>query len=388
MYKTCIFNSKKTKMKKFRWFTLLESLAVIGMIWIISAALYNMRNIWKDYTDYQKEAVNTIHKEIEHSLKEFQRAKVWTDKDWNVHEISSFQIKLTNSIWNRTGNYLQIWNTYLYCIDNNGTTVPCFNDNNANPDAFWTWYFESNILINNKEYTAPKKIKEIDKLKFLIKTENSVSSINILPNWDIKEWDYINNYATTMSNLTNYSPTDIPVMWNSNNVENNCNAIFSWCINHINQQNTTTNWLWDDILNRISWGWRNRIQCCSKWINCQSDQRYQENCAGNSATMAKYVQLNACLDYNNFSTHNCEQYTSEQLEITTETNEEENNSNSFSFIVYSNKDNEDCETQKEWTLRRPIWKITVNTITKTAIVERCNNDRTTNWINCWLNICE
>jgi hypothetical protein len=37
-------------------------------------------------------------------------------------------------------------------------------------------------LINNKEYTAPKKIKEIDKLKFLIKTENSVSSINILPN--------------------------------------------------------------------------------------------------------------------------------------------------------------------------------------------------------------
>ena len=99
MYKTCIFNSKKTKMKKFRWFTLLESLAVIGMIWIISAALYNMRNIWKDYTDYQKEAVNTIHKEIEHSLKEFQRAKVWTDKDWNVHEISSFQIKLTNSIW-------------------------------------------------------------------------------------------------------------------------------------------------------------------------------------------------------------------------------------------------------------------------------------------------
>ena len=63
--------------------------------------------------------------------------------------------------------------------------------------------------------------------------------------------------------------------------------------------------------------------------------------------MAKYVQLNACLDQNNFSTHNCEQYTSEQLEITTETNEEENNSNSFSFIVYSNKDNEDCKTQKE-----------------------------------------
>lgn len=368
-------------MKKFRWFTLLESLAVIGIIWIISTAFYNMRNIWKDYTNYQKEAVSTIHKEIEHALKEFQRAKVWTDRYWNAHEISSFQIKLTDWKWRFTGNYLEIWNTYLFCIDINGKTTPCFKGNTANPDAIWTWFFEWNKLINNNKYTAPKKIKEINKLKFLIETENLVDSINILPNWDIKEWDYIKNYAETINNLTNYRPADFPVRWDSNNVENNCNAIFSWCINHINTENTTNQWVWDNILNRITWGWRENIQCCSRWVNCQSDQRYQENCAGNSAAMAKYVQLNACLEHNNFSTHNCEQYTSEQLENTTITNEEEENSNLFSFIVYSNKDNEKC-TNKEWTLWTPIWKITINTITKTSSLQRCDTE-----VRCDYNIC-
>jgi len=38
-----------------------------------------MRNIGNDYTDYRKEASNIIYKEINQSLKDFQRNKVWID---------------------------------------------------------------------------------------------------------------------------------------------------------------------------------------------------------------------------------------------------------------------------------------------------------------------
>jgi hypothetical protein len=62
----------------------------------MTTAIYNMRNVGKDYTNYKKEAVSTIYKEIEQYLKDIQRNKVWTDKDNIAHESSSFQIKFTD----------------------------------------------------------------------------------------------------------------------------------------------------------------------------------------------------------------------------------------------------------------------------------------------------
>jgi len=144
-----IFNLIIITMKKFKWFTLLESLTVIAIIGIISTALFNMRNVWKDYSDKWKEAVNVIHKEITRYLKDFQRNKTWTDSMWIEHEASSFQI-----IFN-SGSSIIVGNIYIY-EDENG---------------FLRTFYDSGTLIDNQRYSVLQNIKWIDKYLFKI-TDN------------------------------------------------------------------------------------------------------------------------------------------------------------------------------------------------------------------------
>lgn len=373
-------------MKKFRWFTLIESLTVIAIIGIMTTAIYNMRNVGKDYTNYKKEAVSTIYKEIEQYLKDIQRNKVWTDKDNIAHESSSFQIKFTNKQWSLWS--LQIWNTYLYCTDrlDPNKTVDCFDfkTNNANPYANWTWFFDSKMLITDTEYTAPKKIKDINKFKFMAywwtwKNWDITTIINILPNWDIQEWDdYISQFNDSIGKLVNYvAGSSSP--FNQSNPSARCKGERQKCQESMQRDDNTN--------------WAEKLRCCistvipfSVWdpANTCTSLDYQL-CIGNNPQAAMYMQLNICLD-KHWYTNRCEKFLSgtETNEITIDNWESENEEKTYSFYILANENGEKCRhgdapveavlnnlNQKEvW--RTPIWKITINTITKKATLQRCN----------------
>lgn len=422
-------------MKKFRWFTLLESLAVIGIIWIISTALYNMRNVWKDYRDYRQEAVNVIYKEIAQSLKDFQRNKIWKDSQWNEHEIDTFEVKFADT-WK-----LEIWYTYIYCTSGStDTIIPCYTDkwdfyqNNIQ----WSGYFDSITLISWQKYVSKKWIKGIDKYNFLISWDTEF--INIYPNWSFDVWeDFIYDFVASIEEMTvAWLQTFTETIWEMGSIDwSACGRIRSECIDNLCTSNyahhsnrrkaacvrqksknispqdmstlRTPRHSRRDRRLTFRWVWwandRRRMDWCLQkswyyWGGCDIKQRRKEEDVYNSTT----ITLNE--NYESTSIDENSVYLSFYIYANEENNKDctikqfnfDNDSDSSrvdgTYTPIGNPNDLTKPDNQNWTTItkgkrwRPIGKITINSVAKTVSLEWCNNDRIKNWINCWGNICQ
>ena len=346
-------------MKKFKWFTLLESLTVIVIIWIISTALYNMRNIWKDNTDLDKEAVNVIYKEINQSLKDFQRNKIWVDADNFEHEISVFQII---SDWND----LEIWNAYVYCQTNAHNTTDCYNDSyelNENVDS-WTWYYDSKTLVNNHMYTASKHLRNIDQRKFYI----WINNVSFTKYWEIISWQYITNFVNWIDNLINYSTES----YNGSTITTSSREICKWIMSGCTQEiNAPSNWLefGIEVLSCLLGSNCNEyVYQKMKWNDIQTAMTVQYNSCINKKTNDRFYDLCGKFIYDSY-------WDDEDPNATSEWNTK------ISFIIYNFKEKSDCNP---WYLT-PIWQIEINTVTKKANLKRC--EKQNNESRCWSTRC-
>lgn len=351
-------------MKKIRWFTLLESLAVIAIIGIMSAALFNMRNVWRDYTDYRKEAVNIIYKEIEQYLREFQRNKVRKDPQWNEHEIDSFQMIFADKIKENTRSSIEIWNTYIYCISWN-IIKECIIDNNwnlTNDADLWSWYFESEVIISWWNFELKKNIKNIDEYKYYIIANNSW--LNIWKRWEIYWWNNVEQHVTIIYNMVN--TTDRPVDDDFNGDGGTlCVNRYDECVNNTNLTPQEMQY----IANQNQWWAIWGFFCRLIWIGCN----------WNSIDTNQFIQnkIKKCL-WSHFD-EICWKYIDKLSNVTLEYVDEEwwentTNTTSTSFIISAKKDNNECEN---------VWRITINSVAKSVTLDRCNNDREQNWIDCW-----
>jgi len=154
-----------------KWFTLIESLVVLVIISVVSTAVFNMRNIWKDNRNIWQEVVNTVYKEMQLLMKDFNRNKIYTT--WgNKYEITYFQIK-----FNDTWNFLSISNQYIY------------------PDKEWKGFLqhiETTELIENWKYKARNAIKWANELYFkVIKEWYDDNFALISKNWIIESGDIV-----------------------------------------------------------------------------------------------------------------------------------------------------------------------------------------------------
>ncbi len=345
-------------MKKFKWFTLLESLTVIVIIWIISTALYNMRNIWKDNTDLDKEAVNVIYKEINQSLKDFQRNKIWVDADNFEHEISVFQII---SDWND----LEIWNAYVYCQTDTHNTTDCYNDSyklNENVDS-WTWYYDSKTLVNNHMYTASKHLRNIDQRKFYI----WINDVSFTKYWEIISWQYITNFVNWIDNLINYSPTynGSPITTSNKEI---CQWIMDECTRIVSSEDDSSNWPCDLCK---EYPWLSRCAKCSnstQWNDIDEAKAVRYNSCINHKTDGEFYDLCGKFIYDSY-------WDDEDPNATSEWNTK------ISFIIYNFKEKSGCNP---WYLT-PIWQIEINTVTKKANLKRCEKQNATT--KCWSKEC-
>lgn len=364
LYKNCIFNSINTNMKKIRWFTLLESLAVIAIIGIMSAALFNMRNVWRDYTDYRKEAANIIYKEIEQYLREFQRNKVRKDPQWNEHEIDSFQMIFADKIKENTRSSIEIWNTYVYCITWN-IIKECIIDNswNLTNDAdLWSWYFESEVIISWWNFELKKNIKNIDEYKYYIIANNSW--LNIWKRWEIYWWNNVEQHVTIIHEMVTTIDRPVDTEYNGDG-GTLCVNRYNDCVNNTNLTPQEMQY----IANQNQWWAIWGFFCRLIWIGCN----------WNSIDTNQYIQnrIKKCL-WSHFD-EICWQYIDQLSNVTLEYVDEEwwentTNRTSTSFIISAKKDNNECEN---------VWRITINSVAKSVSLDRCNNDREQNWIDCW-----
>ena len=341
-------------MKKFRWFTLLESLAVIGIIWIISTALYNMRNVWKDYTDYKKEAVNIIYKEIDQSIKSFQRNKIRKDSQWNEHEIDSFQIKIADNEDQNTWLFLEIGNTYTYCIDNNWNIIKCLLDLDI---LQWSWFYESKTLISWWIYNISQNVKKIKQYNFYVSISGfqDINTINIWKNWEIYPWDNIAQHTWIIYNAITSNDQPINTEWGVS-PENTCKTRYEFCTS--TSQDLTEKekqYIWQ----QNNW-WAIWFILWIFWIHT-----WNPNITENSIIESKTKK---CL-WNNFYTI-CSEFFNwfqdvEQSPINNQIKQQ------IPIKISAEKD-DDCQN---------IWIITINSITKKVTLELCNNNEQ-NWIDC------
>lgn len=160
-------------MKKFRWFTLLETVLVIVIIGIVSVSLLSFRRNIQENKDLTREALTVFYKEMNSSIKDFQRNKIWEDASWVTHEMTYLYLNFNNNdnhevrIWND----LVIWNIYLYTWKNWKTRG----------------HFDWTPLILESEYSAFQSLKWSDKYKFYTCNEwnTEIKSILIANNWTI-----------------------------------------------------------------------------------------------------------------------------------------------------------------------------------------------------------
>lgn len=354
-------------MKKFKWFTLLESLTVIVIIWIISTALYNMRNIWKNSIDLDKEAVNVIYKEINQSLKDFQRNKIWIDSDGVKHEISTFQIM---SDWKD----LEIWNTYVYCQTNNSNTIDCYNDSHELNTGVskWSGYYDSKALIKSNIYIASKHLKNIDTHKFYIWWIDkwTFNDVSFTKYWEIISWEYINSFIDLIHNLVSSSSNEIP-----NPINEGSRDVCQWIMNNCSNNIEAPQGFWSTVV---------EILKCWRWSSC-NDAIYQQM-NWNDIQAAMNVQYNTCINKatNNNFFNLCSKFIDDLYwEIADEgSNTTPEWNTKVSFIIFNSKEKDDCN---RWYLT-PIWQVEINTVTKKATLKRC--PVTTNPEPCWSNKCE
>jgi hypothetical protein len=356
--------------------------------------------LWQDRIDYRKEAVNVMYKEITEMLKDFQRNKIRTYQ-WTEHEIDTFQIKMTDENGNK--GKLEAWYTYVYCVIENidatkeDTIVPCYDENwdlTASENLVWSWHYEYISLIDSeKNYTAKKNIKNID--KFLFKSSWETNIINMFKDWLYEIWyDYIEEFDATISGLVVFANDESSTtVWGGGDFNAGlCAQIRDTCINSL-------------CPNRRWWPrWQYYQQQCKrskmKSITPQSMAVLQTQ--RGIWWVGTRKKMDGCLQKEHYNDHSCSasqrrtnewsyndwttiisyhEYAPETSEIDTY----------FSFSIYAAEKNwESCNTTEwtEWKTWQPIWKITINTVTKTANLERCNNDKVTNWIDCWLSTCE
>lgn len=85
----------------------------------------------------------------------------------------------------------------------------------------------------------------------------------------------------------------------------------------------------------------------------------------------------SCLNATNFYRKNCPNI----LDFNTTTYASLNwITSDFSIVI--------CEWENNKEQNKPVWKITINVASKNATLERCNNDKVANWIDCWEDICK
>ena len=459
-------------MKKFKWFTLLESLVVIGIIGVISTALYNMRNVGNDYRDYRQEAVNVIYKDIAESLKDFQRNKIWKDPQWNEHEIDTFEVSFAET-WK-----LEIWYTYIYCVSwTDNTIIPCYADNwdFYQNNIVWSWYYDSIILISWQKYASKKWIKGIDKYNFLISWDTEY--INIYPNGNFDVWeDYIYDFVESIEEMTiAWNQTFTETIWEWNSLDwSACWWIRSDCISslctsnnpryyhHSNRRQAacirqkTRNISPQDMSTlraprhsrrsrRLSFWWmwwandRRKMDWCLQQKQyyqggCDIAQRRKnnntystiitqdENYGSTTTTEEVSVYLSFYIYASEENSKSCNIWNGKPIQlgdpqdnsVAIDPNPNDNkiddptpDDHKTDIVTPGNPTvqqidiNDDTIDEKEpwqgkpdWTTatkgkkRRPIWKITINSVAKTVSLEWCNNDKYKNWINCWKSICQ
>ena len=160
-------------MKKFRWFTLLETVLVVVIIWIVSVSLLAFRQNIQDKQDISREALTVFYKEMNSSIKDFQRNRIREDENWVAHEVSYLYINFNNTgkhdliVWDD----LVIWSIFLYTWDN-GRLM---------------WHFDWTPLILENEYSAFQALKWSDKYTFYTRNKDQweVTSILITNQWRI-----------------------------------------------------------------------------------------------------------------------------------------------------------------------------------------------------------
>lgn len=116
-------------MKLKKWFTLIEMLTVIFIIWITTAAFLRLNNLWKDYSDYERQIASSIYQEIDSELKDFKRNKIilsWED-NWEVYEQENIQIIMDANNLNLINRYYNRENKEV----NNTIEIEKFTDENT-----------------------------------------------------------------------------------------------------------------------------------------------------------------------------------------------------------------------------------------------------------------
>lgn len=192
-----------------KWFTLVESLIVLIIISVITTVIFNMRFIWNDNRNIWQEVTNTIFKETQLLLKDFNRNKIYIT--WgNKYEIAYF---LVNS--NTSGSYLSISNQYIF------------------PDTEKTNNFLQHIeetkLIENNSYKARNAIKWADELFFkIIIKSHKTSQLLVSKNWIVEEGNTINELEVSPNNYKIPTDNDIEVEGNFTNAQE-CQKILDNC---------------------------------------------------------------------------------------------------------------------------------------------------------------
>lgn len=309
-------------MKKFKWFTLIESLMVIAIIWIISTALYNMRNIGNDTRDLRKEAVNIMYKEMTQYIKDFQRNKIWIDDAGNEREIDIFQIRFIDDNSNNTWKNLTMGNLYI-----------------KEEDSWFTWHFESITVISWEKYNANQKIKWIDNYVFKIQQQNENWIIYFDKDWWKWTWDPIILLNETHTASNEIERPDAPT---NEQLVNTCITQRNTCINKCSR--------WRRTLSRC-------LNRCLYWDFLTPKPYKTRNCDQVIQSSSQYGTVTS----------------TEEFELGGDTTDETTNP-TIKFIICAWKSNEEIQ---------PVWRITINVVSASTSLERCNNDKTTNGIDCW-----
>lgn len=161
-------------MKNLKSFTLLETILVIVIIGIVSASLVNFRRNIQANQDISREALTVFYKEMNSSIKDFQRNRIREDADWITHEVSYLYFNFNNTdtadikIWND----LVIWNIFIYTWNNE-----------------LRWHFDWTPLILDQKYSAFQSLKWAEDYSFYTRNQSNweITSILVANNWKIFE---------------------------------------------------------------------------------------------------------------------------------------------------------------------------------------------------------
>lgn len=272
----------------------METLIVIIIIAVITKVMFNMRLIWTNNLDIRQEAVNTMYKETQLSLNDFNRNKIYISWDANYENVY-FQLNFNDS-----GNIFSIENIYI-----TSATDP------INNKIKFIRHTEKTSLITWWKYHARNAIGWIEDYSFkVIKSWFDYNTALISKNWILESGTIITELST------NSNKYEIP-----NNIaedSNECTEILSQCENNHRSELILT------CLNKLKF--------------------YQKNCAN-------------ILDFNT-TTYLSTQWYTENIYLT--------------FCAWLKNETD-----------QPVWKMTINIAWKSATLDRCNNDRYHNWIDCW-----